>query len=101
MPQYIITYLGGNQPSNPEEGKKHFTKYKEWLSSLGTSVISPMNPFKNTHTVNSDGTVTTESKTSMSGYTTIEVDSIEAALTIAKACPFLEINGVLEVSEFN
>ena len=27
MPQYIITYLGGDQPSSPEEGKQHFSKY--------------------------------------------------------------------------
>jgi hypothetical protein len=99
MPQYIITYLGGDQPSSPEEGKQHFAKYKEWLSSLGDSAVSPANPFKNTSTVNSDGTVTTGSTTSMSGYTIIEVDSVEAALLIAKACPFLDVGGSLEVSE--
>jgi len=35
----------------------------------------------------------------MSGYTIVEADSIEAALEMAKACPFLEIGGSLEVSE--
>ena len=99
MPQYIITYLGGDQPSSPEEGKQHFAKYKEWLSSLGDAAISPANPFKNTKTVNSDGTVTTGSTTSMSGYTIIEADSMETALKIAKACPFLDVGGSLEVSE--
>jgi hypothetical protein len=99
MAQYIIVYLGGNQPSSPEEGKNHFEKYKEWLTSLGDSVISPANPFKDTSTIKPDGTVTTGSTTSMSGYTIIEADSIEAALEVAKACPFLEIGGSLEVSE--
>jgi len=99
MQQYIITYLGGNQPSSPEEGKKHFVKYKEWLSSLGSKAVSPANPFKNTSTVNPNGSITPGSKTLMSGYTIIEVDSIESALEIAKACPFLEIGGTLEVSE--
>ena len=99
MAQYIITYLGGNQPSSPEEGKQHFAKYKEWLSSLGDSAVSPANPLKDTSTVKSDGTVTTGSKTSMSGFTIIEADSMEAALLIAKACPFLDIGGSLEVSE--
>jgi hypothetical protein len=99
MAQYIMTYLGGDQPSSPEEGRQHFAKYKEWLVSLGDSAVSPANPFKDTHTVNSDGTVTTGSTTSMSGYTVIEADSIEAAMEIAKACPFLEIGGSLEVSE--
>jgi hypothetical protein len=99
MVQYIITYLGGNHPSNPEEGKQHFAKYKEWLSSLGDSVVSPANPFKNTCTVNPDGTITSGSTTSMSGYTIIEADSMELVLEIAKACPFLDIGGSLEVSE--
>lgn len=99
MSQYVIVYLGGDQPSSPEEGKQHFMKYKEWLTSLGNSVVSPMNPFKNTSTVKSDGTVTTGSTTSMSGYTIIEAESMETALEIAKACPFLDINGSLEVSE--
>jgi hypothetical protein len=99
MAQYIITYLGGDQPSSPEEGKQHFAKYKEWLSSLGDSAVSPANPLKDTHTVNSDGTVTSGSTTIMSGYTIIEADSMAAALEIAKACPFLDIGGSLEVSE--
>ena len=99
MSRYMITYLGGDQPSSPEEGKQHFAKYKEWLSSLGDSAVSPANPFKNTSTVNSDGTVTTGSTTSMSGYTIIEADSMEAALLTAKGCPFLDIGGSLEVSE--
>lgn len=99
MPQYILTYLGGNQPSSPDEGAQHMSKYREWLSSLGASAVSPANPLKDTNTVNSDGTVTTGSTTSMSGFTIIEADSMEAALSVAKACPFLDVGGSLEVSE--
>ena len=99
MAQYIITYLGGDQPSSPEEGKQHFAKYNEWLSSLGGSAVSPANPLKDTSTVNPDGTVTNGSTTSMSGYTIIKAESMDAALSIAKACPFLDIGGSLEVSE--
>ncbi len=99
MPRYLIVYLGGDQPSTPEEGKQHFAKYMGWLSSLGESAISPANPLKNTSTVNPDGNVTSGGATTMSGYTIIEADSMEAALSIAKACPFLDIGGSLEVSE--
>ena len=99
MPQYMMTYLGGDQPSSPEEGKQHMSKYMDWLASLGDSAVSPANPLKDTRTVNSDGTVNTGGTTAMSGYTIIEVDSMEAALSIAKACPFLDVGGSLEVSE--
>ena len=99
MPQYVLVYLGGDQPSSPEEGKQQMAKYRAWLSSLGESAISPANPLRNTSTVNPDGTVTAGSTTSMSGYTIIEADSMDAALSIAKDCPFLDIGGSLEVSE--
>lgn len=99
MPQYVIVYLGGDQPSGPEEAKKNFAKYMDWLSSLGDSVVSPANPLKNTQTVNPDGTVTAGGTTTMSGYTIIEADSMEVALSVAKACPFLDVGGSLEVSE--
>lgn len=99
MAKYIITYLGGNPPSTPEDGQKHFAKYKEWLASLGDAAVSPANPLKDTHTVNPDGTVTSGSTSTMSGYTVIEVDSMDRALDFAKTCPFLDIGGSLEVSE--
>ena len=99
MPQYVIVYLGGNQPATPEEGKQHFAKYMEWLSSLGDAAVSPANPLKNTNTVNPDGSVTNGGTTTMSGYTIVEAESMDAALDIAKACPFLDIDGSLEVSE--
>lgn len=35
----------------------------------------------------------------MSGFSIIRAESMEAALSIAQACPFLEIGGSLEVSE--
>jgi len=99
MPQYIITYLGGDKPSSLEEGKQNMLEYRAWLSSLGDSAVSPANPLKDTSTVNSDGTVTAGSTTSMSGFTIVEADSMEAALLLAKGCPFLDIGGSLEVSE--
>jgi len=99
MPQFVIVYLGGDKPSSPEAGKQHRSKYMDWLSSLGDSVVSPANPLKNTSTVNSDGTISTGGTTTMSGYTIIEADSMDAALSNAKSCPFLDIGGSLEVSE--
>jgi len=99
MPQYIFVYIGGEQPSDPEEGQKHFTKYQEWLSSLGDAVISPAIPFKDTHTVHPNSTTEPGTTSAMSGLSIIKMPSMDAALKVAQACPFLEINGTLEVSE--
>lgn len=99
MPQFIFAYLGGEYPSNSEEGQKHFEKYQRWLRSLGDAVVSPAIPFRNTHTVQADGTTSPGSMTGMSGLSIIRMDSMEQALAAAQACPFLEIKGALEISE--
>ncbi len=99
MPQFVLVYVGGNQPSSPEEGQEHFAKYMEWLAGLGDAAVSPANPLKDTSTVNPDGSVTPGGGSNMSGYTIVEADTRDAALAMAKSCPFLEIGGSLEVSE--
>ena len=99
MNKYVITYLGGDQPTNPDEGRKSFAKYQQWLASLGEAVIEPMVPFRQVHTIAPDGSDSAGSSTAMSGHTIIQASSIEDAVAIAKACPFLETNGSLEVAE--
>ena len=99
MTQFVLVYLGGNEPSSREEASQHFSKYTEWLKSLGDSVITPTIPLKDTHTVSPDGTIGEGGSSAMSGFSIIEADSLEDALSIAQACPFLEIGGSLEVSE--
>ncbi len=99
MNKYVIAYLGGEQPSNPDEGRINFVKYQQWLASLGDHVVTPMVPFKNTHTINSNGIVSSSSTSLMSGYTVVQADSMEQVIELSKSCPFLEIKGALEVSE--
>lgn len=99
MPRYILSYLGGDHPQTPELQQAHMANYRQWLAGLGEAAVSPMNPFKDTHTVRADGTVARSGVTNMSGFTVIEVESIEAALQHAQACPFLDIGGELEVSQ--
>ena len=50
MTQYILTYLGGDQPASPEVGKQHVADYQTWLATLGDAAIAPMVHFKNTQT---------------------------------------------------
>lgn len=99
MPQYVISYIGGDQPENPEQGRQHFARYMQWLSSLGDAAISPANPLKNTHTIRPDGSTSDGGVTAMSGFTIIAAESMVAALALARDCPFLDIGGSLEVSE--
>ena len=99
MAQFVFVYLGGDNPTDPEEANKHFSKYIEWLTSLGEAVVIPTIPLKDTNTVSPDGTVAEGGSSAMSGFSIVKAESMEAALTIAKDCPFLDIGGSLEVSE--
>lgn len=99
MPQYMFFYLGGELPSSPGEGQKHFEKYQQWLASLGDAVVSAAIPFKDTHTVHPDGKIEAGTTTGMSGLSIIRMGSMEEALAAAHDCPFLEIKGTLEISE--
>lgn len=99
MTNYILMYIGGTQPTDPEEGQKHFQKYREWLGSLGDSLVSPANPLKDTSVITPDGTVAPGSTTEISGFTIIKANSMEAVIEMGRSCPFLEIGGTLEVSE--
>jgi hypothetical protein len=87
MPQYVMTYHGGNQLSTPAEDQRHFACYLDWLDSLGDSAVSPANPFANTHRVSPDGAVSTGATTAMSGFTIIAAASMDAALAVAKSWP--------------
>ncbi|MCJ8269088.1 MAG: YciI family protein [Psychrosphaera sp.] len=99
MTQFVISYIGGDKPATPEAGMAHMAKYKAWIAGLGESAVSPANPFVNTHTISPDGSVSKGSSTSMSGYTIIDVETIEQAIEAAKGCPFLDVGGSLEVSQ--
>jgi hypothetical protein len=99
MPQYMFFYLGGELPSSPGEGQKHFEKYQQWLASLGDAVVSAAIPFKDTHTVHPDRKIEAGTTTGMSGLSIIRMGSMQEALAAASDCPFLEIKGTLEISE--
>ena len=99
MAQFLIAYFGGDHPSSPEEGKQHFVKYQQWLASLGEAAVSPMNPLKETATIAPSGSTSNGSAAAMSGFTIVEAGTLQDAVGMAKACPFLDIGGTLEVSE--
>ncbi len=100
MAKFMLVYLGGEQPSNQEEGMKHFEEYRAWLMSLGDAVISAANPLKDTHVISTEGgKAQAGSSTMMSGFSVLEAPSIEAAVLMSESCPFLKIGGTLEVSE--
>ena len=99
MTNNIIAYVGGDHPKSPEDGQAHMAKYMEWIKNLGDAAVEPANPLPNSKIVSKSGVADADPVTSMSGYTIVNVADLDAALDIAKACPFLDIDGTLQVAE--
>ena len=97
MTQYVLAYIGGNHPTDPEEGAKHRADWMAWVEGLGDAVVNPGTPRSGTQSVTSGGV--SASSSTMSGFSIVEADSIEAAIEMAKSCPFLDIDGTIDVSQ--
>ena len=99
MPNYIIAYHGGEKPKSPEEGSAQMAKWKTWVTDLGDAIVNPGSPMGTAKLVTSTGVSEDDWPNKMSGFSIVKANSFDAALDMAKACPFLEIGGTLKVAE--
>ena len=97
MAEYVLAYHGGRQPESPEAGAAQMAKWKAWLAGLGDAVVNPGTPLGPSRMVSADG-VAEGGPDRLNGFSIVKADSLEAAVDMAKACPFLEM-GSIEVAE--
>lgn len=95
MAEYIIIYHGHGQPASKEEGEAARGRWMKWMQDLGENIVNFGTPFKDGTMIAQDGSTR---KGSLSGYSIVKADNMEAAKEIAKACPHLEM-GEVEVAE--
>jgi hypothetical protein len=99
MSNYVLAYHGGTKPESPEEGTKHMAKWKAWVGGLGDAVVNPGTPLGKSKTVSSGGVSDDGGSNPLLGFSIVKADSMDAALEMAKTCPFLDLGGTLEVAE--
>ena len=97
MTQFVLAYIGGDHPQDPEEGAKHRAEWMDWVAALGDAVVNPGTPLSETKSVTTAGV--SDSSSTMSGFSIVEADSMDAAIEMAQSCPFLKINGTIDVSQ--
>jgi hypothetical protein len=97
MPRYLIAYHGGRQSLSPAQRAEHMAKWKAWIAELGEAVINPGTPLAGGKLVTSSG-VSELGPESLSGFSVLLADNMDAALEIAQRCPFLDI-GTIELAE--
>lgn len=98
MPQFIFAYHGGQKPDSPEEGAKMMARWQAWIDDLGDAMVNPGNPVGKSKTVSAGGVADDGGSNPLAGFSVVEADSIDAAIDMAKACPFIEM-GSIEVAE--
>ena len=99
MPNCVFAYHGGKKPESPEAGAELMAKWNAWLGGLGDAVVNPGTPLGKSKTVSSSGVSDDGGSNPLSGFSIMQADSMDAALEMAKECPFLEIDGTIEVAE--
>lgn len=100
MPSYVFAYKGGGgMAPSPEAQKAAMEAWGKWFGSLGSAVVDGGNPFGKAKSVGAGGDVKDGTASSLTGYSVVKADTIDAATTIAKGCPVLKNGGTVEVYE--
>ncbi|MBL4807169.1 MAG: hypothetical protein JKY31_07760 [Rhodobacteraceae bacterium] len=97
MAQYIIMYLRGDRQPTPESGQAGKEAWGKWVKSLGTAAVNPGTPMMHSMIVSPDGVIEAGNRGS-TGFTIVEALDMDAAIEMAKGCPYLEM-GDLEVAQ--
>jgi hypothetical protein len=96
MAKYLLTYYGGKMETDPKKAEQTIAKWMKWFTDLGKAVVDGGNPTQPGKTISSSGVKSAGSNPVM-GYSIIQADSLEAALTIAKGSPHIAAGGKVEV----
>ena len=99
MPKFIIAYHGGNKPETNEAGAAQMAKWKAWVDDLGDACVNPSTPLGQSRIVSAVGFSDDGWSNAMLEFSVVMAADIDAALEMAKRCPFLDIGGTLEVAE--
>jgi hypothetical protein len=105
MADFLYIYRGGRRGATPEESGQIMQRWMNWFKELTASgnLKDGGQPLEDEGKVVKDGgrTVTdgpfAEAKDLVGGYTLITADSIARAAELAKGCPILERDGLVEV----
>ena len=100
MTKYVLAYHGGTMPATEAEQVATMEAWGAWFGTLGAAVVDPGNPTGASSTIASDGAVSAGGGANpISGYTVLQADDLDGAITLAKGCPLLAVGGSIEVAE--
>lgn len=100
MTKYVFSYHGNTEmPSDAAAIDEVMTAWNAWFAELGDAVVDGGHPFGPSKTIAPDGAVTDGDTAGLSGYSIVNADSLDAAVTMAQGCPVLGGGSAVVVSE--
>ena len=97
MAKFLVTYVGGGMPHDPELIAQARAAFGAWLAQSGDAVTDPGAPV---HTVARLAAGEPAAELEIGGYSIIEAADVEAAKAVLASHPFVGRGGTLQVSEF-
>ena len=91
MTDYLLLYSGGGMPESEAEVADVMKAWDGWMTKLGPALKDGGNPFTpQAKTIDTKGKVSDGPAGSpASGYSIIQANSLDEAVTMAKDCPVL------------
>ncbi|MCB1705976.1 MAG: hypothetical protein KDI17_14010 [Halioglobus sp.] len=95
-PAHIITYFYDSDTLSSEQQAHVGARFKDWQSCIEKHAVgSAVNGVVTTRLLGADESAR---EAPMTGYSLLELDDMDAVLSLAGKCPLLEVGGVVEVS---
>ena len=100
MPAFLITYHGAMEmPPSAEAREKMMSAFMEWAGSVGDKMVDPGSPLGPSKVVTTAGDTDGKATGAVGGYTIINADSLDDAVSAVRSHPFLSRGGTLQVAE--
>jgi hypothetical protein len=100
MANYLLAYRGGGGMAQDEEERARvMAAWGGWFGRLGESLVDAGNPFGDSRSVGTDGSVGNGASAGLTGYTILTASDMDGAVALARDCPILDGGGSVEVYE--
>jgi hypothetical protein len=99
MAKYLLAYRGGGMPATDAEREQVMAAWGQWMGSLEDALVDGGSPFGLSRSIASDGSVADGAPSSLTGYSIVSADTIDAATEQARGCPILASGGTIDVYE--
>src|SRR5512136_602451 len=96
MAKFLYVYYGGKIETDPKKQKESMDTWMKWFKSLGKAVVDAGNPTMPGKILSKNGAKDI-SGDSITGYSIVQADNLDAAVKIAKGSPQLTAGGQIAV----